>query len=65
MYRLERQNESDDCSQSHSACCCLTTRSDDEDILDGFLSKMDEIEKDLDKAVTEAKRRVDEVRADT
>ena len=46
-------------------CHCLTTRSDNEDILDGFLSKMDEIEKDSDEVVTEAKRRVDEVHANT
>ena len=43
----------------------LTTRSDNEDIFDRFLSKMDEIERDLDEAVTEAKRRADEVRANT
>ena len=46
-------------------CRCLTTRSDDKDILDRFLSKMAEIEKDLDEAVTEAKRRADEVHANT
>ena len=45
--------------------CHPTTRSDDKDILDRKLSKMDEIEKDLDKAATEAKRRVDEVHANT
>ena len=43
----------------------LTTRSDDKEILDGLLSKMDEIEKDLDEAVAEARRRVDEVCATT
>ena len=42
-----------------------TTRSDNKDILDGFLSKMDETEKHLDEAVTEAKRRADEVHANT
>ena len=36
-------------------------RSDNEEILDGFLSKMDEIERDSDEAATEAKRRADEV----
>ena len=46
-------------------CCCLTTRPDDEETLDGFLSKMDEIERDLDEAVAEAKRRADEVCANT
>ena len=33
--------------------------------MDSLLSKMDEIEKDLDEAVAEAKRRVDEVHATT
>ena len=56
MYHLERQNESDDHLQSHSAHHCPTIRCDDEDILD-------EMEKDSDKAATEAKRRVDEVHA--
>ena len=41
--------------------CHPTTRSDKEEILDGFLSKMDEIERDLDKAATKARRRADEV----
>ena len=63
MYRLERQNESVDHLQSQSVHFHPTTRSDDKEILDGLLSKMDEIEKDLDKAVAEAKRRVDEVHA--
>ena len=36
-------------------------RSDNEEILDGFLSRMDEIERDSDRAVAEAKKRVDEV----
>ena len=45
--------------------CHLTTRPDDEETLDGFLSKMDEIERDLDEAVAEAKRRADEVHANT
>ena len=45
--------------------CHLTTRSDNEEVLDGFLSKMDETEKDSDKVVTEAMRRVDEVHANT
>ena len=65
MYHLERQNETDDYSQSHSVHRYPTTRSDNEDILDRFLSKMDEIEKDLDEAMTEAKRRADEVCANT
>ena len=38
---------------------------DDEKILDGFLSRMDEIERDSDEAVAKAKRRVDEVSANT
>ena len=45
--------------------CHPTIRSDDKEILDGFLSKMDEIEKDLDKAVAEARRRVNAVHANT
>ena len=43
----------------------MTTRSHDEEILDGFLSKMDEIEKDSDEVAAKAKRRVDEVCANT
>ena len=64
-YRLKRWNESDDHSQSHPVHHHQTTRSDNKDILDGFLSKMDETEKHLDEAVTEAKRRADEVHANT
>ena len=64
-YHLERWNESVDCSWSHSVCCCLTTRSDGKEILDGFLSKMDELERDLNEAAAEAKRRVEEVCATT
>ena len=41
--------------------CCLTTRSGGEEILDGFLSRMDEIVRDLDKAAAEAKRRAEEI----
>ena len=44
-------------------CQHLTTRSDDKETLDRFLSKMDEIERDLDEAAAKAKRRADEVRA--
>ena len=65
VYCLERQNESDDHLQSHSAPCHPTTRSDNKETLDMFLSKMDEIEKDLDEAAAKAKRRVDEVCANT
>ena len=39
--------------------------SDDKEILDESLSKMDEIEKDLNEAVAEAKRRAEEVHATT
>ena len=55
MIHLEtkRWNENADCSLSHSVYHHLTTRSDDEEILDGLLSKMDEIEKDSDKAVAD------------
>ena len=42
-----------------------TTRSDDEETLDGFLFKMDEIEKDSDEAAAKAKRRADEAHANT
>ena len=64
-YHPQRQNESADHLQSHSVHHYLTTRSDDEEILDGFLSKMDELEKDLDEAAAEAKRRAEEVHATT
>ena len=36
-------------------------RLDNEEILDGFLSRMDEIVRDLDEAMAEAKRRVEEI----
>ena len=36
-------------------------RLDDEEILDGFLSRMDEIVRDLDEAMAEAKRRAEEI----
>ena len=39
-------------------------RLDDEEILDGFLSRMDEIVRDSDEAVAEAKRRA-EIRTNT
>ena len=45
------------------ACHHQITRSNDKEILDGFLSKMDKIERDLDEAAIKAKRRVDEVHA--
>ena len=38
--RLSRQNESDDCSRSHSTHCRPTRRSDDEDTWDGLASKV-------------------------
>ena len=59
-YRLKRQNESDDCLQSHSVCHCPTTRSDDKEILDEILSKMDEIVEHSDKAMAEVIRRAEE-----
>ena len=49
----------------HTVHRCLTTRSDDEEILDEFLSKMDEIEKDSDEAAAETKRRADEAHVTT
>ena len=61
MSHLLRWNESDDHSQSHSMRCCLTTRSDDKEILDELLSRMDEIVKDLNEAMAEVKRRVEEI----
>ena len=64
-YCPQRQNESADCLPSHSVHHHLTTRSDNKEILDEFLSKMDEIEKYLDKAVAKAKRRAGEVHATT
>ena len=40
-------------------------RSDNKEILDRFLSKMDELERDSDEAAAEAKRRAEEVCATT
>ena len=65
VYNLQRWNNSADHLWSHSVHHHSTTRSDDKEILDEFLSKMDEIEKDSDKAVAEAKRRAEEVCATT
>ena len=48
-------------TQLHLAHHHPTTRLDDKEFLDGFLSRMDEIERDSDEAVTKARRRVDEV----
>ena len=62
---LSRQNESDDHSRSHSACHCLTTRSDNEEILDGILSGMDKIMKCLDEVTTKIIRRAEESCIDT
>ena len=39
----------------------LTMRLDNEEILDGFLSRMDEIVSNLDEAMAEAKRRAEEI----
>ena len=41
--------------------CHWTIRLDDDEILDGFLARMDEIERDSDSAAAEAKRRVVEI----
>ena len=41
--------------------CCLTTRSDNEEILDGILSRMDEIVENLDEAMAEVMRRAEEI----
>ena len=40
-------------------------RLDDKEILDGFLSRMDEIVRDSDEAAAEAKRRVEEICVNT
>ena len=61
MSCLLRRNESDDCSQSHSMCCRLTTRLDDKEILDGLLSRMDKIVRDLDETTAKVKRKVEEI----
>ena len=61
MSHLSRQNESDDRLRSHSMHCCLTTRSDNEEILDGILSRMDEIVENLDEAMAEVMRRAEEI----
>ena len=65
MSHLLRWNESDDCLQSHSACCYLTTRLDNEEIQDGILSRMNEAVKHLDEVTTEIIRRVEESRIET
>ena len=52
-------------ARKHTVHRHLTTRSDNEEILHRFLSKMDEIERDSDEAATEAKRRAGEVHANT
>ena len=41
--------------------CCLATRLDAEEILDGLLSRMDEIVRDSDEATAKVKRRVEEI----
>ena len=41
------------------------TRSDNEEILDRLLSRMDEIVKDSDEAMAEVKRRVEEICVNT
>ena len=64
-YCLKRQNESDDHLQSCSVHHHPTMRSDNEEILDRFLCKMDELDRYLDEAAAEAKRRADEVHANT
>ena len=61
---LSRQHESDDHLRSHSMCRCLTTRLDNEEILDGILSRMDEIVEHLDEAMTEVMRRAEEIHID-
>ena len=43
-------------------CHHLITRSDDEEILDGLLSRMDEIVKDSDEAMAKVTRRAEEIR---
>ena len=50
---------------THSVCCHPTTRLDDEEVLNGFMSRMDEIERDSDEAVAKAKRRAEEVCTNT
>ena len=42
-------------------CCHPTTKSDDEEILDGLLSRMDEIMRDLDETRAEVKKKVEEI----
>ena len=58
---LLRRNESDDCSQSHSMRHRPTTRSDNKEILDGILSRMDEIVENLDEAMAKVMRRAEEI----
>ena len=41
--------------------CHPTTRLDDKEILDRLLSRMDEVVRDLDKAMAKVKRRVEEI----
>ena len=62
---LSRQNESDDCSRSHSVCCHLTTRSDDEETWDELTSKVNRVAKCSAEIMAEAIRKAEEGRAET
>ena len=48
--RLSRQNESDDCSRSHSTRRCPTSRLDDEDTWDGLASEVKKLAESSAKA---------------
>ena len=60
MCHLSRQNESGDHSQSHSLCCHLTTRSDDEETWDELTSEVNRVVKRLGETVAEAMRKIEE-----
>ena len=61
MSHLLRWNESDDHLQSHPMCHHPTTTSDNKEILDRLLPRMDEIVRDSDEAMAEVMRRVEEI----
>ena len=62
---LLRWNESDDHSQSYSMHHHPTTRSDDKEILDQLLSRMDEIVENSDQATAKVMRRAEEICVNT
>ena len=65
MSRLSRQNESDDCLQSHSVHHRLTIRSDNEETWDKLTSEVNRVTKCLDEIMAKAIRRAEEGHTET